>query len=490
MSFKHDGKSAGDLIRSADWNALGSEVERLDGDKLDRAGNDAVGGPLSVRGDLTVGAANAGAAVRVLRKQEDASGADHGALVLGTDAPTSASLRLGYGAGFSWLQGSGQQALALNPRGGNVGVGTPVPASRLSVAGSASVGGGYAATAAPANGLIVQGNLGIGVAAPQAPLEVGGDVVMGGSAGQRFIFHTRRNGAGEFLQLTVDGADGNWDWGKGIILRRDTGNVGIGTTSPQARLHVAGDLRLDGSGTVTASAFRFGNRSFISSDQGGSIELGGDNNTAGTGTPYIDFHFRGLQQDFNARIINDADGQLTVATSILRVAGGDLRLDANREIFMADNGQIRSADNNHRILFRRSEDKMELREYGSIIFSPGATAGQETKRAWIAADGVLYARTALPSTRDIKENIHSLGAGEALDLLNGLRPVSYNLIEDEAKLQQLGFIAEEVPASIASPDRRAISTCHIVAVLTRVVKEQQRRLDELTHRLEQVPTHA
>lgn len=51
----------------------------------------------------------------------------------------------------------------------------------------------------------------------------------------------------------------------------------------------------------------------FNSDQGGSLELGGNNSTAGTGTPYIDFHLGGQGvQDFNARIINTSDGALQV----------------------------------------------------------------------------------------------------------------------------------------------------------------------------------
>jgi hypothetical protein len=36
------------------------------------------------------------------------------------------------------------------------------------------------------------------------------------------------------------------------------------------------------------------------------------------GTPYIDFHFAGLNQDFNARIINDVDARLTVQAANVR----------------------------------------------------------------------------------------------------------------------------------------------------------------------------
>lgn len=84
-------------------------------------------------------------------------------------------------------------------------------------------------------------------------------------------------------------------------------------------------------------------------------------------------------------------GPLTIQEA-LNVTGdvkisGNVQLDANREIFLADNGQIRSLDNAHRILFRRAEDKLELREYGDIIFSPGATNGKETAKVVLQSNG-------------------------------------------------------------------------------------------------------
>jgi hypothetical protein len=92
------------------------------------------------------------------------------------------------------------------------------------------------------------------------------------------------------------------------------GNLGAGTATPQARLHVNGDA------IVTGDLSWAGSR--LWRDHGGCIELGGTNSTPGAGTPYIDFHFAGLTQDYNARVINDANGQLSVVASRVRVQGG------------------------------------------------------------------------------------------------------------------------------------------------------------------------
>jgi hypothetical protein len=51
---------------------------------------------------------------------------------------------------------------------GNVGLGTNTPASLFAASGNASIGSGYAGTAAPVNGLIIEGQLGIGTSSPHS----------------------------------------------------------------------------------------------------------------------------------------------------------------------------------------------------------------------------------------------------------------------------------------------------------------------------------
>jgi hypothetical protein len=89
----------------------------------------------------------------------------------------------------------------------------------------------------------------------------------------------------------------------------NAGRVGVGVRAPQVKLDVQG------------GDIRWGNNSRLVNDQGGSIELGGYQGAPGTGVPYIDFHFTGLDQDFNARIQNDANGRLSLIAGTTRVTG-------------------------------------------------------------------------------------------------------------------------------------------------------------------------
>ena len=84
------------------------------------------------------------------------------------------------------------------------------------------------------------------------------------------------------------------------------GNVGIGTNAPTFELEVEGDSRVnDNIYFGTSGAYLGGN------NQGGSIELGPTNNAGGQ-TPFVDFHYGiGATEDFNFRVINDADHQLS-----------------------------------------------------------------------------------------------------------------------------------------------------------------------------------
>ena len=76
------------------------------------------------------------------------------------------------------------------------------------------------------------------------------------------------------------------------------------------------------------------------------------------------------------------------------------------------------------------------------------------------------------SSRDYKDNIEELSATAAINALEGLNPVTftYKTGEDE---RHVGFIAEDVPELVATKDRKGMSPMDVVAVLTRVVKEQQ-----------------
>lgn len=92
------------------------------------------------------------------------------------------------------------------------------------------------------------------------------------------------------------------------------------------------------------------------------------------------------------------------------------------------------------------------------------------------------------SSRELKENIVDFSAEDAAEIMEGLTPVSYILKNDEDKRLHIGFIAEDVPEPVASFDRKAISNDNIVAVLTKVVKEQQKTIAELQKDIQSLKT--
>ena len=90
-------------------------------------------------------------------------------------------------------------------------------------------------------------NVGIGTTTPLTRLHIAaGDLFLGNAAGNDgFVFHARAWTGYDFLQITSR-TGGTWEWGKGITFVRSSGNVGIGTTAPTERLHIEGNLRLQG----------------------------------------------------------------------------------------------------------------------------------------------------------------------------------------------------------------------------------------------------
>jgi hypothetical protein len=82
------------------------------------------------------------------------------------------------------------------------------------------------------------------------------------------------------------------------------------------------------------------------------------------------------------------------------------------------------------------------------------------------------------SSREFKENINVLKSADANEALKNLTPVTYNY-KVESKEKHVGFIAEDVPELVSTQDRKSLSPMDIVAVLTRVVKDQKQTVENL-----------
>lgn len=87
------------------------------------------------------------------------------------------------------------------------------------------------------------------------------------------------------------------------------------------------------------------------------------------------------------------------------------------------------------------------------------------------------------SSRAFKEDIADLPLGKAVEALRGLDPVTFRY-KREPDETHVGFIAEDVPNLVATKDRRGLSAMDIVAVLTKVLQDQQAQVKEQQSEIE------
>lgn len=161
---------------------------------------------------------------------------------------------------------------------GRVGIGTSAPTQKLDVQGGAinasgglcmngdcrtawsQVGGGGGSsqwTTSGSNIFYNLGNVGINQSSPGAKLHVSGVSTNGTAQFGGSVFSTHINWNGDATEDTyIRGGKGtsrviiNDTGNGGVFLATTSGNVGIGTFSPTAKLHVAGDGRVTGNLTV------------------------------------------------------------------------------------------------------------------------------------------------------------------------------------------------------------------------------------------------
>ncbi|MEO1370577.1 MAG: tail fiber domain-containing protein [Acidobacteriota bacterium] len=82
------------------------------------------------------------------------------------------------------------------------------------------------------------------------------------------------------------------------------------------------------------------------------------------------------------------------------------------------------------------------------------------------------------SSRTLKEDIHSIDAHSAYAALAELEPVTFRYKAQRGEVYA-GFIAEDVPELVAMEDRKSLTSMDVVAVLTKVLQEQQKEIEAL-----------
>ncbi len=193
-----------------------------------------------------------------LHIHDDYQPADKGTLILGPgDLKQGISLRFGCQKDYSWIQGHDNLPLSINPLANNVGIGTTIPGSRLSVGGGLAVGKSYAQkpNVIADNNLAVEGKLGVGTTDPGSALSVAGGAAIGKgySANTTHIADNYLAVEGRIGVVTTDPGSslsvaGGVAIGKSYAQRATgtvgdnilavEGSIGIGTFAPENQLHV------------------------------------------------------------------------------------------------------------------------------------------------------------------------------------------------------------------------------------------------------------
>jgi hypothetical protein len=461
----------------------------------------------------------------------------------------------GPATGKQWLQATDSSSLSvyypllLNPRGGNVGIGTTSPAAQLEVSSSSSSGIFLASTSNVwTTGFMDHSNF-------LAPNMTGGSVSVAiGKSASTYnlgkIIYTYGGNSSTTSSLGL----GFFDADNKLVIQAG-GNVGIGTTTPTTKLFVlgAGSYNTATNEILASDATIFSSE--MSNDAYNSIlQLVSVRQSLSTGASSNGFLGFSTIDDSNGEGIRDAGRiaivnengtsrnsatalsfwtntggtKTTAATEKMRItSAGNVAIGGTSPTAIFDvlgsssstrptfymgqggYGQIAAQDKNHAIILRgyptnytnyavQAADVISFCEYGDDFRFYRKTDANDMQIQVQFLAGTIYARsTTVQSLSDIriKENIRN--SEEGLNIITGLRPVRFDFKEgySDGKKNQLGFIAQEVeeifPDAISQiktdiegeEPLKTMGPGALIPVLVKAVQEQQILITELTEKV-------
>jgi Chaperone of endosialidase len=284
------------------------------------------------------------------------------------------------------------------------------------------------------------GKVGIGTTTPSVKLDVQGDI--------NFSGRLLKNG-------TLFGTSNFWVQTENNIYYNN-GNVSIGTTISEGKLHVASNSGWQGiferaSSSVNSPASIFGYKARGTLENKMAL-LNGDAIATFDGLGYDGNNYKS-----SAIIRSFVDGDVTEGN-----VPGRFEFYTRR---------AEDADLSTRVVIKNDG------KVGIGILNPVHPL-EMASGAHVTVAGVW----SNASSRKLKENIQDLTNDEAAQALMQLVPKKYNYKIDKSE-EYLGFIAEEVPGIVANNDRTSLSPMDIVALLTKVVQQQQKKIAELEERI-------
>jgi hypothetical protein len=293
------------------------------------------------------------------------------------------------------------------------------------------------------------GKVGIGTSSPAYKLDVSGDIRATGnwywSPSANFMLYPTANGQEWSFDLRNQGTyTGNyWQvWsdviGSILVVRGDTGNVGIGTTNPNKKLTVVGGSICPAVGNSSDAGIYF------PTDPGGGS---GDE-------AFIRYYVE--------------SGETT-----------KLLIGINND----------------------SDDRLSLYQYGAerlTIYNGNVGIGTTSPGYTLTVNGTAYVTSGSWSGSDIRWKTNITPLKNSLNKVLSLQGVSYNWKVNEfpelkfSSAPQIGLIAQEVekiiPEVITTNDSgyKGISYEKLVPLLIEAIKEQQKEIDDLKEQIKEI----